>query len=369
MTKTPSTFDTSALLRPELAELKSYLPVPGHFDVRLDANEAPAMLSPAARARLAEVASQVAWERYPDATIGSLREALAARCGAAPDQVLVGVGSDEIITLLLTALAKPKGLEPTILTTTPSFVMYRMSARVRGQRVIEVPLDHHWDLNEDGMLRAIDMAEPSLIFIASPNNPTSTMASPDRLTRVIESAGRALVVVDEAYVDYSNRNQLELLSRYENVAVLRTLSKIGFAALRVGWLLGHPALVRELDKARLPYNIPTPSQALARVALTELHEEIAATCRAVVAERERVAQALGKLEGIVVAPSQANFLWFETTREAAALYDGLAERGVLIRSFHNRGGRLAHCLRVTIGTREENDRFLDTFQSCLASLG
>jgi histidinol-phosphate aminotransferase len=369
VTRTPNTFDTTSLLRPELAELKAYVPVPGQFDVRLDANEAPALLSAAARARLAEVAGAVVWERYPDATIGSLRDAIAARCSVTSDQVLVGVGSDEIITLLLTALAKPKGHEPTILTTTPSFVMYRMSARVRGQRVVEVPLDHHWDLNEDAMLRAIDLAEPSLLFIASPNNPTSTMADPGRLARIIEGAGKALVVVDEAYVDYSNRNQLELLERYENVAVLRTLSKIGFAALRVGWLLGRPALVRELDKARLPYNIPTPSQALARVALTELHEEIAATCRAVVAERERVALALGALEGVRVAPSQANFLWFETDRDAAPLYDGLAQRGVLIRSFHNRGGRLAHCLRVTIGTREENDRFLETFRACLASLG
>ncbi len=366
MTKT---FDPTTLLRPELSELQPYLPVLGHFDLRLDANEAPALLSERAKARLAEVASAVAWERYPDATIGSLRESIAARCRVQTDQVLVGVGSDEVITLLLTALAKPKGQEPTILTTTPSFVMYRMSARVRGQRVIEVPLDRSWDLDEEAVLRGIDMAEPSLLFIASPNNPTSTMADPGRLSRIIERAGRALVVVDEAYVDYSDRDQLALLERYENVAILRTLSKIGFAALRVGWLLGRPALVRELDKARLPYNVPTPSQALAQLALTELSEEIASTCRTVVAERGRVASELAQLPGIRVAPSQANFLWFETEADAGKLYEGLAQRGVLIRSFHGRGGRLAHCLRVTIGTGADNDRFLETFRDCLTSLG
>lgn len=371
MTKPPATFDVKTLLRPELAELKSYVPAVGTFDVRLDANEAPSMLSPKARARLGEVAASVAWERYPDATVGPLREAIAARCGVTKDQVLVGVGSDEIITLLLTALSKIRGqsVEPTILTTTPSFVMYRMSARVRGQNVVEVPLDHHWDLNEDGMLRAIEMAEPSLLFIASPNNPTGTMAEPARLERVIEAAQKALVVVDEAYVNYSSRDQLALLEKYENVAILRTLSKVGFAALRVGWLLGRRELVRELDKTRLPYNVPTPSQLLATVALGELYGEIESTCRAVVAERERVASALARLPGIHVVPSEANFLWFETDREAGALYEALAQRGVLIRSFHGRGGRLARCLRVTIGTPRENDRFLETIGACLASLG
>ncbi len=369
MTKTPAPFEVTSLLRPELAELKSYVPAVGTFDVRLDANEAPPMLSDAAKKRLAEAAATVAWERYPDATIGSLRDAIAHRCHVTSDQVLVGVGSDEIITMLLTALAKRGDLEPAILTTTPTFVMYRMSARVRGQRVVEVPLDHHWDINEDGMLRAIDMAEPSIVFIASPNNPTGTMASPDRLERVIAAASKALVIVDEAYINYSDRNQLGLLEKYENVAVLRTLSKVGFAALRVGWLLGRPSLVRELDKTRLPYNIPAPSQALATVALSELYGEIEATCRTVVAERERVAAELSKLPGIKVVPSQANFLWFETEQPAGPLYEALAQRGVLIRSFHGRGGRLAHCLRATIGTRAENDRFLETFSACLSSVG
>ncbi len=360
-------FDPQSILRPELAELKAYVPVPGKFDVRLDANEAPPLLSEHARRRLSEVAASVAWERYPDATMKTLRSAIAKRCRVEPNQVLVGVGSDELIALLITVVSGASGRNsaPTILTTTPTFVMYRMSARVRGQRVVEVPLDQNWDLSEEGMLRAIEMSEPSLVFIASPNNPTGTMAHPERLRRVIEAAKDSIVVVDEAYVDYADHDQLGLLSQHDNVVVLRTLSKIGFAALRIGWLLGSAELVTQIDKARLPYNVPTPSQALGSVALTELSDEIEATCRTVVSERERMRRAIDSLSGIRAVPSQANFLWLETEGKAGVLYDELAQRGVLVRSFHGRGGRLEHCLRVTMGTKSENDRFLEAFAEAL----
>src|SRR5690606_3844862 len=147
------------------------------------------------------------------------------------------VGSDELITLLLTVMTRTKSKVPcpTILTTTPTFVMYRLSARVRGQRVIEVPLDEQWDIDVEGMKRAVSATDPNVIFIATPNNPTGTMASHDRLIELIEATPSALIVIDEAYIDYASRNHVALLSQYENVVILRTLSKIGFAALRVGW--------------------------------------------------------------------------------------------------------------------------------------
>ena len=226
------------LLRPELADVKAYLPTLGDYRIRLDANEAPPLYPPHVQARLVEEAGRIAFERYPDATSSALRGAIAERIGVAPEEVLLGVGSDELITLLLTAMTRPRrnNEPPALLTTTPTFVMFRMSARLRGQRVLEVPLDADWDLAEASMLRGIEMSEPHVIFIASPNNPTSTVASAERLERVIEAAKTSLVVVDEAYVDYAERHRLELFRRYENVVVMRTLSKIGFAALRVGYL-------------------------------------------------------------------------------------------------------------------------------------
>ncbi|NLE87340.1 MAG: histidinol-phosphate transaminase [Myxococcales bacterium] len=360
-------FDLRSLLRPELAELQPYLPHTGHYEIRLDANEAPPMLSQEALERLSQAAAATSWHRYPDATQEELRRAIAQRCGARPEEVLVGVGSDELITLLLTVLTRPKApaSEAVVLTATPTFVMYRSSARARGLRVAEVPLDSDWDLDEEASLRALEEADPNVVFLASPNNPTGTMITPARLARFVEAARRALVVVDEAYVDYADRDQLALLRQYDNVAILRTLSKVGFAALRVGWLLGRPDLVAELDKARLPYNIPSPCQSLAALALTELSGEIDATCRAVVTERRRLEEAVGALPGIRLANSQANFLWLETERGAGELWDALRRHGILVRSFHARGGRLAHCLRVTIGTREENDAFLAAFRETL----
>ena len=350
----------SDILCPALAELSSYTPVAGDYPVRLDANEAPELLSDRAKQRLTEACARLTWERYPDATATELRKALASYSGVSPNEVLVGDGSDEIITMLLSAFSEPRDRSGSavILTTTPTFVMYRMSARVRGQRVLEVPLDERWDLAQSSVLRGIEVSPPNLIFIATPNNPTGNLASRERLEQVILAAPRSVVVIDEAYIPYAEGNQLDLYRRYENVVVMRTLSKVGFAGLRVGWLIARPALIAELDKVRLPYNLNSPAQALGTLAVTELLPEIEHIVTYVVQERARVSAVLGTLPGIEVTPSQANFLWFRCERPAADLFEGLRERGVLVRSFHQRGGRLAHQLRVTIGTSAENDRFL-----------
>ena len=354
------TVSLADLLNPTLREVSAYTTDGGSYRVRLDANEAPALLSENAKDRLMRAFASIALERYPDPTMKELKGAIATRMGVAAENVLVGVGSDEIITMLLTAfsVAKSGAKVPTVVTLTPSFVMYGLSARVRGQSVVQVPLDAGWDLATDSVLHAIELARPSLIFIASPNNPTGTMVSLERLRRVVEHAKDALVVIDEAYVDYASRNQLELFHDFDNVAIMRTLSKVGFAALRVGWLVAAPALVEELDKIRLPYNVPTPSQWLASLALGELSGEIDRVSRTVIREREALAQQLSNTKGVEATPSEANFLWLRTERPAAEVYEGLKELGVLVRSFHNRGGKLAHQLRVTVGSPEENAEFL-----------
>jgi histidinol-phosphate aminotransferase len=352
-----SGFSIAALSRPELAELSVYSPDLASYRVRLDANEAPPLMSAAARQRIGQVLAEGAWERYPDPSLSGLRRAIAQSLGVTPAEILPGIGSDEVIGLLLTAFVRP--LPPadtaTVLTTTPSFVMYRMSARCRGLRVLEVPLDAEWDLSVDAMKSACAMSPPSIVFIASPNNPTGNLMSLTRLEQVIAAAPQALFVIDEAYIAYSDRDQLGLYRSWPNVAILRTLSKVGFAAFRLGFLLGRPDVVAELDKVRLPYNVPTPTQRVAELAFTELEPEVKRIAQEVVRERARVAAALARLPGAQVTPSQANFLWLRCARPAAELYEALKQRGILVRSFHSRGGRLSHQLRITIGTAAEND--------------
>lgn len=360
-------FPLASLVRADLAELTTYVPHAGAYAVRLDANEAPPLLATAAREALERAIVPPSFCRYPDATATELREAIAERSGAHVDEIMVGCGSDEIIALLLTALDRPRERAPvaTIVTTTPTFVMYRLSARARGIKALEVPLDASWDLAEGSMLRAIEIGRPNLVFIASPNNPTGTLMSLDRLSRVIEAAPEALVVVDEAYIDFAGRSeQAALRARYPNVALLGTLSKVGFASLRVGWVVGPRELVREIDKTRQPYNLCVPAQRGATFVLRHLGAEIARCAELVIAERERVATGLRAL-ALDVPESHANFLWVGTPGPAGEVFEALAARGVLVRSFHARGGRLQNRLRVTIGLPEENDRLLHEIAACI----
>lgn len=355
--------DWSALLRPELAELSSYVPAhPPGVRVRLDANEAPPHPSPRVAEAVARAVGRTALERYPDARMSELKARIAERTGARADELLVGTGSDEVIALLMTALARPRAPapQPVVVAPTPTFVMYRVTARAHGWKAVEVPLDARWDLDVAAMKRAMEMMRPGVVFVASPNNPTGNRVTDERLAALLEAAGDALVVVDEAYVDYAAGGSLRAWrQRFPRLAVLRTLSKVGLAALRIGWLEADEALVRELDKARQPFNVSATSQAAAAAVLAEAWTEVRAHVEAVARERARVAAAIGAMPGFEVTPSQANFLWVGTPRPAAEVYEALLARGVLVRSFHAAGGRLAHRLRVTIGTAAENDALLD----------
>lgn len=351
----------SHLVRPELATIEAYVPHAGRFDIRLDANESPQLLSADAHQRVTRALGSSGFNRYPDVNATELRQAIAEHTNSSVDEVLVGAGSDEVIAMLLGALDKPRTKSPRarIVTTTPTFVMYRLSAKVRGIDVVEVPLDAAWNLDVAGMKRAIEFGEPNIIFLATPNNPTGTCMAEDRVRQVIEAAPEALVVLDEAYVAFANTSVAHLRHAYPNVALLGTISKIGFAALRVGWLIGASDLVRELNKVRQPYNIPLPCQRAATLVLRELQDDVRRLVTHVVTERERMTQELQQL-GFGVTPSQTNFVWVETKRPATEVFDGLAANGILVRSFAKQGGRLANRLRVTVGTQNENDRFLET---------
>jgi histidinol-phosphate aminotransferase len=331
----------------------------------LDANEAPPLISARVRAAVTRAVERTALERYPDATARTLKARIAERTGARPEDLLIGTGSDEVISLLITALARPRGKAPqaVVLAPSPTFVMYRVTAKGHGLKPVEVPLDASWDLDVASMKRAMDMMPPSIVFIASPNNPTGNRMSEERIEAILASAGDALVVLDEAYIDFAGESLRAWRTRYPRLGILRTLSKVGLAALRIGWLEADEALVREVDKVRQPFNVSATSQAMAAAVLAEAWDDVREHVAGVVRERDRVVGALRELVGFEVPPSHANFLWIGTPRPAAELQAALLAQGVLVRSFHSAGGRLASRLRVTIGTPEQNDILLETLRA------
>jgi len=275
----------------------------------------------------------------------------------------VGTGSDEVISLLLTALARPRGRGPaTVLVPTPTFVMYRITGRGHGWRVVEVPLDAAWDLDVGGMTKALELMEPNIVFVASPNNPTGNRMTDDRIERVLEAAKGALVVVDEAYADYAGASLRGWRSKHENLAILRTISKLGLAALRIGWLEGPRDVVAAVDKVRQPFNVSATSQAAAAAVMRQAWSAVLEHVGGVQRERERLVAEMRRVERVTPLPTDANFVWVKTEKPAGEVHAGLLAQGVLVRSFHAVGGRLGMHLRVTVGTPAENDAFLDALR-------
>lgn len=355
----------ASLLRPELEELKAYVPHdPPGIEVKLDANEAPPSTSAKVRETVARAVANVALERYPDPRALRLKEAIAKRTGAKVDDLLVGTGSDEVISLLDTALARPQARNPqaVVLTPTPTFVMYRITARGHGMKPVEVPLDVAWDLDVNQTKRAIEMMHPSIVYVASPNNPTGNRMTEGRVREVVTAAKDALAIIDEAYVDYAGPNATlrGWRAEYRHLGILRTVSKIGLAALRVGWLEADAGLVAELDKVRQPFNVSATSQAAAAAVLEECWDEVQADVARVVTARDSMARAIAELHGFSVTPSSANFLWVKTSIPAEQVFSALVADKVLVRSFHANGGRMSSQLRITVGTQTENTRLLES---------
>lgn len=341
------------LVRDEVLSLRAYHAEEAAGLVKLDANENPFPPPPEVLARVWAAASALELNRYPDPEATALREVLAARSGWTPDGLLLGNGSDDLIVLLLTACGGPGA---TLLVPTPTFSMYRHSALALGWRVEEVPLTRSFALDEKALLERAAATPPRLSVFASPNNPTGNRFDPEVLERYVLAAP-GIVVVDEAYHDFCGESLVGLLRRHRNLVVLQTLSKIGLAALRIGMLLADPRLAVEFNKVRLPYNVGSFPQLAARTAL-ETPGFLESQVRALLAERRRLSGALGRLPGVTVFPSDANFILLRTERPSRRLFESLRERGVLVRDLGGGPGPLERCLRVTVGTPGENDAFL-----------
>lgn len=352
--------DLGEVIRREIRALKAYEVERREGRIRLDANESPYPPPADLLAEILEALSRVAVHRYPDASAEELRDLLAARLGARPSRVVVGNGSDELIQILLTLVAGPGRA---VAAPVPTFGMYAIGARALGLRFVGVPLGKEFALEGGPLWDALRREGPRAVFFAYPNNPTGNCFDPELLQEVIREFP-GLVVVDEAYYDYSGKTLLPLLDAHPNLVVLRTLSKIGLAGLRLGILVAREELVAEVHKVRLPYNVNALSQAAARVVLSH-PEATRARVEALLAERERVSRGLQGLAGVEVFPSEANFLLIRTPFAAPRISRRLAAEGVLVRSFGATAG-LEGCLRVTIGTPPENDGLLEALGRVLA---
>lgn len=324
-----------------------------HIDcgVKLDGNESPFSLPQEIQKKVDKALKEIEVNRYPDSEAERLIEITSKVSEFPADGILLGNGSDELIGMLITTLTNGSGK---VLCPTPSFSMYKLTALSMGAQVLEVDLDQKFDIDLKATIEVIEKHDPDIIFLASPNNPTGNMYSAGKIAEII-SVSKGVVVVDEAYSDFSGYTFLPLVKECENLVILRTLSKVGFAALRVGMLFGNQNLVKEINKVRYPYNINSLSQAVSRVVL-ENHEFVSESIQLIIRERDRVFSALTNIKAIRAYESDANFIFFKV-EDADSLFSELVEKDILIRNF-NRPGRLQNCMRVTIGTPKENDLFL-----------
>lgn len=333
-----------------------------HFDcrVKLDGNESPFSLTQEVQEKVDIAIKQVDINRYPDPEATRLIEIISQVTEFSKEGILLGNGSDELIGMLITTFSSGSAK---ILCPTPSFSMYKLTGLAMGAEVVETELDEKFDIDLDATIKLIKERDPDLIFLASPNNPTGNMYSAGKIAEII-SVAKGIVVVDEAYSDFSGYTFLPLVKECENLVILRTLSKVGFAGLRIGMLFARENLVSEINKVRYPYNINSLSQAVSEVVL-ENHEFVSESIQLIVRERDRVYKALSSIEGIVAYPSDANFIFFRIN-DADSVFNQLVKKDIIIRNF-NRPGRLQNCMRVTIGTPEENDSFLSALSSILSS--
>ena len=375
MSSNPASFLAGTLLRQEVLDLHAYHVPDSSGYIKLDAMENPYLVPPALRAEIAEAVAAAAINRYPDPGAASLKEKIRAAISLPYGmELLLGNGSDELIQLLALALNKPGA---TLLSVEPSFVMYRMIAIFTGMRYVGVPLMSNSRMSDTGRpnsgagdfsldlpatLEAIRREQPALVFLAYPNNPTGNLFPAEAVAQVI-AASPGLVVLDEAYYAFASDSFIPHLAKYPNLLVMRTFSKLGMAGLRLGFLAGSAAWLGQLEKLRLPYNVGVLPQVVAGKLLAH-HEILLQQAQQIKHDREKLYRQLHEIAGVQVYPSEANFLLFRVAN-ATAVFNGLKQRGVLIKNLHGGHPMLQNCLRVTVGTPEENERFVHALQESL----
>ncbi|MDE1949019.1 MAG: histidinol-phosphate transaminase [Burkholderiales bacterium] len=350
-------------IRQDVASMHAYAIQDSSGLVKLDAMENPFRLPPGLQRELGERLGRTAINRYPVQSSADVVAALTrfvelpAGC-----KLMLGNGSDELIDLLSVACNVPGA---TVLAPLPGFVMYEVSARLRRLEFVGVPLTADFELDEAAMLAAIARHRPALTYIAYPNNPTANLFDEAAVERLVAAVGEqgGFVVFDEAYQPFSSRSWLPRLAAHDHVLVMRTLSKFGLAGVRLGYLCGAAALIDEVEKVRPPYNVSVLNAEAALFAL-EHADEYARQATILRAEREKLQAALRQLPGVRPFPSEANMILVRVPDSRAA-FEGMKQRGVLVKHIAGLHPLLANCLRLTVGAPDENARMLSALKESL----
>lgn len=355
-------------IRQDIQSMHGYAIQDSRGMVKLDAMENPHTLPPELQAALGQRLGALPLNRYPNARVDDLRHALAAyACMPGGYDIMLGNGSDELISLLSMAVDLPAtqnttGKPPVILAPEPGFVMYAMSAQFQGLTYVGVPLTADFQLDEAAMLAAIRQHQPALVYLAYPNNPTASLWNDETIARIIALQGEqgGLVVMDEAYQPFSSRSWITPITqqpeKHAHVLLMRTLSKFGLAGVRIGYLLGQKALIGEINKLRPPYNISILNYECALFAL-EHADVYRAQAQDLIEQRALLLQALAKLPGVTTWPSDANIALIRVP-DATKTFEGMKARGVLVKNVSKMHPLLAQCLRLTVGTAQQNQQML-----------
>jgi histidinol-phosphate aminotransferase len=333
--------------------------------IKLDAMENPYPLPEHLASELAGRLAGVALNRYPVASYASLKQRICQQLGVpAGYDVLLGNGSDELISILDMACAR-QDRRAVVLAPVPTFVMYARSAQFAGMDFVGVPLKEDLTLDLPAMLAAIAHHKPALVYLSYPNNPTGNLFDADAIVSIIEALGdTGIAVVDEAYEPFAQQSFMHRLPEFDNLLVMRTVSKLGLAGIRLGYMSAAPKLLEQLDKVRPPYNVNVLTQVAAEFALD--HVDVLNSQAALLREqRTLLAAALAAIPGVHVFPSDANFI-LARVPDADAANAYLLSRKVLVKNVGKMHGVLANCLRITVSTPEENAAFLAAFKSALA---
>ncbi|WDZ95497.1 histidinol-phosphate transaminase [Herbaspirillum sp. WKF16] len=355
----------AGVIRPLVRGWQAYHVPPAEGMVKLDAMENPHTLPPELHAQLARRLAAAELNRYPVPSYTRLKQEICARLGVPEGyDVLLGNGSDELIAILSAACAVP-GRK--VLAPEPSFVMYQVSALSAGLEYVGVPLRADLTLDLPAMLAAMAQHRPAITYLSYPNNPTGTLFARADVLRIVEAAAPyGLVVVDEAYQPFAGTSLMPALPQFNNLVLMRTVSKLGLAGIRLGYMSAAPALLREFDKVRPPYNINVLTEAAALFVLEHLDvlEGQAARLREA---RTVLAASLAALDGVEVFPSAANFVLIRVP-DAEKVFAALLARKVLVKNAGRMHALLRNCLRITVSTEEENAAFLAALQAALAEL-
>ncbi len=325
--------------------------------IKMDANENPFTIQEPLRKKLLQEMGRVDLNRYPAAGAPRLRERFAKYYGVNKNMIMPGNGSDELIQILCTAM---KGKIKGVLIPVPTFSMYKIIATNTGNKVVEVPLDTNFDLDVGAIIGRIKNNFPSLIFLSYPNSPTGNLFSTRKIEAIIKKTP-GLVVIDEAYAAFSGRSLLSLIKKYDNVIFLNTLSKLGMASIRLGFLVGNKDMIAQLDKVRLPYNINSLSQTAANFFL-DYQREFSKQIDEIAKRREELYWGMKEISGIKPYPSRANFIFFSCSFDSNRIYSKLIAEGIMVKNL-NIPPLMPNCMRVTVGNKKENETFLKALKS------